>query len=91
MHLTYQNTGDGFDDFVCIGEGGEAFASINNRDGTDTQPPSFTSLGSIKDAIPGYDRSRVLLGDLDGDGRVDYCVMEPNGDISCWRNGGTGK
>jgi hypothetical protein len=27
--------------------------------------------------------------DIDGDGRLDYCVTADNGDISCWRNGGT--
>lgn len=26
--------------------------------------------------------------DIDGDGRLDYCVVSSNGDIHCWRNGG---
>lgn len=30
------------------------------------------------------------MGDIDGDGRLDYCVAADNGDIYCWRNGGLG-
>jgi hypothetical protein len=29
----------------------------------------------------------VRLGDIDGDGRLDYCLIADNGDISGWRNG----
>jgi hypothetical protein len=25
---------------------------------------------------------------MDGDGRLDYCLVLGNGDIYCWRNGG---
>lgn len=70
---------------------GGAFAAINNGDGTDTRPPTFTSIGKIRQAVPGYDQSRVRFGDLDGDGRADYCVLESNGDIRCWRDGGWGE
>ena len=27
---------------------------------------------------------------MDGDGRVDYCLINPSGDIICQRNGGVG-
>jgi hypothetical protein len=27
---------------------------------------------------------------MDGDGRVDYCLIDPSGDIICQRNGGVG-
>ena len=33
----------------------------------------------------------MRLGDIDGDGRLDYCVVEDNGNIYCWRNGGLGE
>lgn len=26
--------------------------------------------------------------DIDGDGRLDYCVIHENRDLECWRNGG---
>ncbi|KAL6230177.1 hypothetical protein BDW75DRAFT_248901 [Aspergillus navahoensis] len=31
-------------------------------------------------------QAQVCVGDVDGDGRADYCVLEKNGDMSCWRN-----
>lgn len=90
MKLTWHNTGDGLDDFVCIAKDGEAFASINNGPSSGS-PPTFTPIGSIKSSEPGYDQSSIRLGDIDGDGRADYCASNAAGDISCWRNGGIGK
>lgn len=29
--------------------------------------------------------------DIDGDGRLDYCVVNNAGDITCWRSGGIEK
>ena len=29
--------------------------------------------------------------DIDGDGRVDYCLIGDDGNIRCWRNGGSGE
>jgi hypothetical protein len=31
------------------------------------------------------------LEDIDGDGRLDYCVVTAGGDLICWRNGGSQK
>ncbi|KAK7980217.1 hypothetical protein PG989_012674 [Apiospora arundinis] len=31
----------------------------------------------------------IRLGDIDGDGRLDYCVINSDGSVNCWRNGGT--
>jgi hypothetical protein len=28
--------------------------------------------------------------DIDGDGRADYCLINTNEDMMCWRNGGWG-
>ncbi|KAJ5817786.1 hypothetical protein N7447_007794 [Penicillium robsamsonii] len=77
--------GDGLDDFVCIGTDGTAYASVNNGDGSSTKAPTFTSLGKWKDSEG--DQENVRLGDVDGDGRADYCIVASNGDITCWRNG----
>ena len=67
------------------------YASINLGDGTTSTPPNFRSLGKVRDATAGKGRSYVRLGDIDGDGRVDYCLHDDNGDLNCWRNGGFGK
>ncbi|KAJ5496833.1 hypothetical protein N7463_008820 [Penicillium fimorum] len=77
--------GDGLDDFVCISTDGMAYASVNNGDGSNTKAPTFTSLGKWKDSEG--DQENVRLGDVDGDGRADYCIVASNGDITCWRNG----
>lgn len=42
-------------------------------------------------AIAGFPQERALLGDIDGDGRLDYCVLNDNQDIQCFRNGGMGE
>ncbi|KAK4165172.1 hypothetical protein QBC43DRAFT_378166 [Cladorrhinum sp. PSN259] len=81
---------DGLDDFVCVNPDGSADAAINNGDGTTSSPPTFRSIGNIRSATAGYDQSRVRWGDVDGDGRSDYCLLESSGDINCWRNGGWG-
>ncbi|OBT92656.2 hypothetical protein VE01_09799 [Pseudogymnoascus verrucosus] len=77
---------DGLDDFICIGPEGNMYVSLN-RGGN---PPQFDSVGLYKTAPSGYALTNVRLGDIDGDGRLDYCVIAGNGDIYCWRNGGQG-
>lgn len=34
--------------------------------------------------------TRFFRLDVDGDGRLDYCVIGDDGNIRCWRNGGIG-
>ncbi|KFY70309.1 hypothetical protein V499_09272, partial [Pseudogymnoascus sp. VKM F-103] len=76
---------DGLDDFICIGEAGNMYVSINQGG----NPPTFKSLGGIYKSSPeGYTRDYVRLGDIDGDGRLDYCVVNNSNDVWCWRNGG---
>jgi hypothetical protein len=38
----------------------------------------------------GLPQDRVHLADIDGDGRFDYCNIDNDGNIRCWRNGGLG-
>ncbi|KAG9249745.1 uncharacterized protein F5Z01DRAFT_631089, partial [Emericellopsis atlantica] len=78
--------GDGLDDFICIFANGEMHASLNEGG----NPPTFRQLGLYKSPELGKGRDRVRLGDIDGDGRLDYCVMPDTGDVHCWRNGGLG-
>ncbi|KFX87900.1 hypothetical protein V490_07963 [Pseudogymnoascus sp. VKM F-3557] len=79
--------GDGLDDFICLAKDGEMFVSLNQGG----NPPTFKTLGSYKKPVKGMDQDHVRLGDIDGDGRLDYCVIHDNGDIFCWRNGGLGE
>ncbi|KAL4983331.1 hypothetical protein BDW68DRAFT_191412 [Aspergillus falconensis] len=78
--------GDGLDDFVCIAKDGTAYASVNKGNWYEGSPPDFEYKGLWK-SREGYDQANVRLGDVDGDGRADYCVVAGNGDITCWRNG----
>lgn len=74
---------DGLDDLICILPNGDARVSISRGGGAFSGPSTWkTNVGRP--------RERVRLGDIDGDGRVDYCVIADNGDISCWRNSGQG-
>jgi hypothetical protein len=76
--------GDGYDDMVCVTPEGGAEVSINNNDRTFLDHKLF-----MKSKGPKQDR--VLLPDIDADGRADFCTIADNGDIHCWRNGGTGE
>ncbi|KAF2112802.1 hypothetical protein BDV96DRAFT_497426 [Lophiotrema nucula] len=78
--------GDGLDDFICINLEGKTWASIN-RGGN---PPKFEYIGMIKDSLPWAPQDRIRLGDIDGDGRLDWCAIDDKGDIYCWRNAGVG-
>jgi len=62
------------------------YVSIN-RGGS---PPTFDYIGKVRDAESYANQERVRLGDIDGDGRIDYCAIKDEGDIYCWRNGGIG-
>ncbi|RTE69040.1 hypothetical protein BHE90_016583 [Fusarium euwallaceae] len=78
---------DGYDDFLCVSPNGDTLASINNRDGTATRPPTFTKTGMIKGNV-GYAQDRVRWGDIDGDGRADYMIIDDSGNVHAWRNSG---
>ncbi|KAK2669954.1 SGNH hydrolase superfamily [Fusarium oxysporum f. sp. vasinfectum] len=79
---------DGYDDFLCVSPNGDTLASINNRDGTATSPPTFKKIGMIKGNV-GYKQDRVRWGDIDGDGRADYMILDDVGNVHAWRNSGT--
>lgn len=82
--------GDGLDDFICVTTEGELLVSIDR--GTTGNVPSFEYLGIHKLFVgSGYKQENVRLGDIDGDGRLDYCVIgSDDGHVRCWRNGGIG-
>lgn len=82
---------DGLDDFVCVDSKGNIDLSVNQGDGdrASGKPPSFKSVGRIKDTETNS-RDNVAMADIDGDGRGDYGVKAKYGQVSFWRNGGTG-
>lgn len=82
---------DGLDDFLCISSSGDLEASLNTGGST----PVFEYAGTIGSGpdywtSEGYTADRVLLADVDGDGRVDWCIQLVSGAIACRRNGGQG-
>lgn len=81
--------GDGLDDYICIAPDGTPFVAINTSKLGQTVP-TFGNFFQWRNPIAGYAQDRVLLGDIDGDGRLDYCVRHDNGNIHCYRNGGLG-
>ena len=70
----------------CVSANGTLSASLN-RGGS---PAMFENVGEVRASVGVYPPARVRLADVDGDGRVDYCVLEDNADVRCWRNGGVG-
>ena len=84
-------TGDGLDDLVCIDASGNAYLSVNQGDGNRAggKSPTFRRVSSsaLIKSNEGYKRERVLLADIDGDGRGDYGVIDDSGNVYFWRNG----
>jgi hypothetical protein len=41
----------------------------------------------IRQADSGTTKTNLLLGDIDCDGRIDYCTQDPTGSFGYWRTG----
>ncbi|KAK5693162.1 hypothetical protein LTR97_010638 [Elasticomyces elasticus] len=81
-------TGDGRDDFCCLGPDG-GLVCWENTPGSDSRSPAWVSLGTVKES-EGYPQAQVRLADIDGDGRTDYVVFDAStSNIYGWRNGAT--
>nr|OQO24051.1 hypothetical protein B0A51_05021 [Rachicladosporium sp. CCFEE 5018] len=79
-------TGDGRDDFCCLGPDGGLLCWQNTK-GSDSRSPNWVSMGTVK-ASEGYPQAQVRLADIDGDGRADYVVFDAStSNIYGWRNG----
>ena len=82
--------GDGFDDFFCIDVYAAVYVALN-RGGS---PPRFESIGRIiapstgPGWTPVFTAQSIEIGDIDGDGRADFCLVFDT--ITCSRNGGQG-
>jgi hypothetical protein len=85
--------GDGLDDLVYVDADGNAYLSINQGDGNRAagKSPTFKRVSdtALIFTTAGSDRDHVVLADIDGDGRGDYGIIEDNGEVLFWRNGGT--
>ncbi|KAK5731516.1 hypothetical protein LTR17_011314 [Elasticomyces elasticus] len=87
VHFT-DMTGDGRDDFCCVGLDG-GVVCWQNTAGSDPWSPNWVSLGTVK-ASEGYPQAQVRLADIDGDGRTDYVVFDASTtNLYGWRNGAT--
>jgi hypothetical protein len=75
--------GDGLDDFFCLGQGSVSVSL--NRGGS---PPKFESIGVVVPSVPSP--QDVHIGDIDGDGRADFCLVGNDLVVKCSRNAGQG-
>ncbi|WP_459799845.1 FG-GAP-like repeat-containing protein [Herbidospora sp. RD11066] len=77
--------GDGRDDYVIIQDQGQLRAWLNNGPGN-----GWTWLGEISDGYR-YPRDWVRLEDINGDRKVDYLVVQDDGEVRAWINDFGGK
>lgn len=90
LHFIDMNA-DGLDDIVCIDADGNAYLSVNQGDGNRAagKSPTFKRVSStaLIKTNEGYPQDRVVLADIDGDGRGDYGIIDDSGNVLFWRNG----
>ncbi|WP_329578738.1 FG-GAP-like repeat-containing protein [Kitasatospora sp. NBC_01250] len=78
--------GDGRADYWVINDDGSVKVWLN-RGGDVSGPNGWQALGQVATGVT-TDRSRLRLADLDGDGKADYNVINPDGSVSTWLNRG---
>ncbi|MFB9247074.1 FG-GAP-like repeat-containing protein [Sphaerisporangium melleum] len=78
--------GDGLDDYVILQDLGQVRVWLNNGPGK-----GWTWQGEVNPGY-GYPRDWVRLADINGDKKVDYLVVQDNGQVRAWLNdlGGRG-
>jgi len=79
---------DGLDDIFCIASDNSVSVALN-RGGN---PPTFESIGIVVLSSSSKLTDDVIIGDIDGDGRADFCIRGklPDIDVKCSRNAGQG-
>nr|WP_062339199.1 FG-GAP-like repeat-containing protein [Herbidospora sakaeratensis] len=77
--------GNGRDDYLSVGDGGEVSAWLNVGTGNAV---SWASKGVVATGV-GATRDQVRFADVDVDGRDDYLVVDGQGRVRAWLNGYT--
>ncbi|WP_328622178.1 FG-GAP-like repeat-containing protein [Streptomyces sp. NBC_00354] len=78
--------GDGRADYWVIADNGSVNVHLN-RGGDPSGAGGWADLGQIATGTT-TDRTRVRLGDFDGDGRADYWTVNPGGSVTTYLNRG---
>ncbi|KAL4874257.1 hypothetical protein BJY04DRAFT_225207 [Aspergillus karnatakaensis] len=78
---------DGRVDYLWVSEQG-AVTLYTNTAGARSELPRWWAHGQIASGVG--PRGNITFADLNGDGRSDYLVIGPNGEVSEWQNGGKG-
>ncbi|KAK1755378.1 hypothetical protein QBC47DRAFT_300196, partial [Echria macrotheca] len=86
----HDTNADGRDDMLCVSPNGDTYVTHNLALDSPMPPPVPMVFSGLWKRNEGYAQDRVHIADIDGDGRADYCVVQDNGDVRCWRNGGQG-
>jgi hypothetical protein len=81
--------GDGRADYLNVKKDGSIQAYINMLSEVVGADPLWVPIGAVAGGVAS--RDRVVFGDLDGDGKTDYIVVDPDsGAITLWQNQGSG-
>jgi lysophospholipase L1-like esterase len=80
-------TGDGRADYVVVHDDGSMQAWLNGGAGCGGW--CWLPQGTIANGV-GAPGTQIRLADLNGDGRADYVVVNPDSSAQVWLNGGAG-
>ncbi|MFD0568751.1 FG-GAP repeat domain-containing protein [Kitasatospora gansuensis] len=78
--------GDGRTDYMVIADSGEINVWLN-RGGDPAGGAGWQGIGRVATGLTN-DRSRVRFADLDGDGKADYYLINPDGKVVVYLNKG---
>lgn len=82
-------TGSGRDDYMLVGANGKVTGLANRRQNS-TLVPEWALKVTVADGPDGAEGRYVRMVDVDGDGKVDYLLLDKNGGSQLWLNKGTG-
>ena len=77
--------GDGLKDYIWVGATGQ-IQVFRNLGASNQAQVAWQSLGQLASGEGA--RQNIRFGDLNGDGRADYLVVNEDGSVQAWLNGG---
>ncbi|KAL8959474.1 MAG: hypothetical protein Q9193_003670 [Seirophora villosa] len=83
--------GDGLDDYVWLAPNAGVTLYINGGRSKDSQSWIWYPENDGKEIANGAGASReqIILADMDGDGKEDFCIIDPkSGAVTLYKNGG---